>query len=316
MTDSQRNKLNMYVLVRDFLLASVIITNKIAVLAALVSTLNDYITEIFAISEQQERDQKGVTQTKQSVRAALIVQMEKVSRKCVAYASGANDAVFLQMIRVATSQLKGMADADLVKKAEDMVTVVTPKLPALVGYNITASELDSLSGLKTDFVSIYTAPAGNKKTKSQLTEKLNALFGSTDTVLGKIDDQVGALYDTDPDFYAEYNKKRVLVKLARRQRAFQMWISDAETGLPVKTAIVKLALKADSNGMKAASSTGADLVKNVKKSGAQGGLMQNKMAAGEYNYEVSFGGFVTQTGSFFVNDGQMTEVRVKMEKGA
>ena len=70
-------------LVRDFLLASTTITNKIAVFAALISTFNDYIKEIFAISEQQERDQTGVTKTKKSVRAALIAQIEKISRKCV-----------------------------------------------------------------------------------------------------------------------------------------------------------------------------------------------------------------------------------------
>jgi hypothetical protein len=310
MKDSQRNKLNMYVLVRDYLLASVTITNKIAVLAALISTFNDYITEIFAISEQQERDQTGVTQTKKSLRAALIAQMEKITRKCVAYASGVNDVVLLQMIRFTPSQLKAMADADLVKKAEDMVTVITPKLADVAGYNITASDLESLSGLKTDFVSIYTAPTGNKKSKSQLTEKLNALFGSTDAVLEKIDDQVGALYDTDPDFFAEYNKKRVLVKLSKRQRAFQMWITDAETGQPIKKAVVKLVNKTANNGLKAATSSGADLTKNVKKAGAQGGLIENSMPAGEYAYEVSYGGYVTQTGSFFVNDGQMTEVRV------
>lgn len=312
MTDPLRNKLNMYVLVRDFLLASVTITNKIAVFAALFSTFNDYIQEIFAISEQQERDQKGVTQTKQTIRAALIAQLEKISRKCVGYASGVDDNVFLQMVRVATSQLKNMADADLVKRAEDMVTVVTPRLPDLAGYNVTASDLDSLTGLKADFVSIYTAPAGNKKTKSQLTQKLNALFNTTDALLGKMDDQARTLYDTDPDFYNEYAKKRVLVKLAKRQRAFQMWISDDETGLPIKNAVVKLTLKAGSNGMKAAASGGPDLAKIVKKAGAQGGLIQNNMAAGEYTYEVSFGGYVTATGTFFVNDGQMTEVRMKM----
>lgn len=316
MTDSQRNKLNMYVLVKDFLLASVTITNKIVVFAALFSTFNDYIIEIFAVSEQQERDQKGVTQTKQTVRAALIAQMEKISRKCVGYASGVDDNVFLQMVRVSTSRLKNMADADLVKKAEDMVTIVTPKLSVLAGYNITASDLDSLSGLKADFMSIYTAPAGNKKSKSQLTEKLNGLVSNTDTVLGKMDDQVGTLYDTDAAFHNEYFKNRELVKLASRQRAFQMWITDAETGLPIKNAVVTLLMKAVSNGMKAAASSGSDLAKTVKKAGAQGGLIQNSMAAGEYSYEVSLGGYVTAKGTFFVNGGLMTEVRVKMGKSA
>lgn len=314
MTDPKRNKLNMYVLVRDFLLASVTITNKIAVFAALFATFNDYILEIFAISEQQERDQKGVTLTKQAMRAALIAQMEKISRKCVGYASGVDDNVFLQMVRVTASQLKGMADVDLVKKAEDMVTIVTPRLPDLEGYTITEKDLDTLSGFKADFVSIYTAPAGNKKTKSQLTEQLNVLFSKTDAQLGKMDDQVGSLFDTDAAFHDEYFQKRKIVNLARRLRAFQMWITDAETGIPIKNAVVKIWMKADSNGMKATTSSGADLAKNVKKAGAQGGLIQNNMAAGEYSYEVTLGGYVTATGTFFVNSGQMTEVRVKLVK--
>jgi hypothetical protein len=38
------------------------------------------------------------------------------------------------------------------------------------------------------------------------------------------------------------------------------------------------------------------------------------MDAAEYEYEVSFGGYLTSTGSFFVNDGVMTEVVVRLKK--
>jgi hypothetical protein len=314
MTDSKRNKLNMFVTMRDLLLASVTITNKLAIIAVLFATFQDYVTEIFAVSEQQERDNKGVTKTKKTSRSALILAMERISKKCVGYASGVDDYTFLQMIRLTKSQLKNLADADLVKKAEDMVTIVAPKLPLLEGYSITEDDLDSLNGLKADFVSIYTAPIGNRKNKSQLTEKLNLLFLNADAVLNKIDDQVDSLFDTDPDFCNEYNRKRVIVKLAKRLRAFQMWIVDDETGLPIKNAIVTLSMKADNNGMKAMQSAGAELTKTVKKAGAQGGLLENNMASGEYSYEVSFGGYVLATGTFFINDGLMTEVRVRMVK--
>jgi len=70
-------------------------------------------------------------------------------------------------------------------------------------------------------------------------------------------------------------------------------------------------MKEGSNGMKA---VGADLVKNVKKAGKTGGINANNMAAGEYIYEISLGGYVTATGSFFINDGQMTTVTVRLEK--
>lgn len=314
MTDTQRNKLNMFVSVQDFLLASVTITNKIVVIAVLFATFQDYITEIFAVSEQQERDNKGVTKTKKSTRGALILAMERISKKCVGYASGVEDYTFLQMIRLTKSQLKNLADADLVKKAEDMITIVTPKLPLPEGYSITKGDLDSLSGLKADFVSIYTAPVGNKKNKSQLTKKLNLLFLSADAGLKKIDDQVGSLFDTDPDFCNEYDRKRVIVKLAKRLRAFQMWIVDDETGLPINKAIVKIVKKDSSDVTKAAQAGGADLAKIVKSAGAGGGVVNNNMAAGEYSYEVSLGGYVMETGTFFVNDGLMTEVRVRLRK--
>lgn len=304
----------MYVLVRDFLLASVTITNKVAVFAAFFATFTDYVTEIFAVSEQQERDNRGVTRTKKATRELLIKQMEKISKKCVGYASGVDDLVFLQQVRFGNSQLIRMADADLVKKAEDMVTNVTPKLPELEGYNITLDDLDTLSGLKADFVSIYTAPTGIRKSKAQLTAKLNLLFDNADGVLEKMDAQVGSLFDIDPEFYEEYKRKRVLVNLARRMRAFQMWITDEDTGNPVEKANVKIMLKDGSDVMKAAKSGGADLQKTVKRAGAKGGVAINNLMAGEYSYDVSLGGYVTQTGTFFINDGLMTEVRVVLKR--
>jgi 5-hydroxyisourate hydrolase-like protein (transthyretin family) len=314
MKDLDRNKLNMFVMVDEFLLASVTITNKIVIFAALYQVFKDYVTEIFAVSEEQEKDQKGVTKTKQAVREALIAQLEKITRKCVGYASGVEDFVLLQMVRIASSQFKIMADADLVKKAESLVTELTPRLPDLEGYNVVESDLDLLTSLKNDFKSIYTAPVGNRKTKKQLTEQLSVLFSKTDAQLGKMDDQVGTLFDTDAAFHDEYFKKRVIVKLARRMRAFQMWITDDVTGLPVKKARVKIIKKDGSDVTKAAQSVGSDLAKNVKVSGAGGGVANNNMEAGEYYYEVSLGGYVTATGSFFVNDGLMTEVRVRLVK--
>ena len=316
MTDNQRNKLNMYVMVRDLLLASVTITNKLVVFAALIATFTDYVTEIFAVSEQQERDNTGVTKTKQAIRAELIKMMELISKKCVGYASGVEDYTFMQMIKVTKSQLKNLADADLVKKAEDMITNVTPKLPELAGYSITQDVLDALRGLTSDFVSIYTTPTGNKESKAQLTAKLNLLFRNTDAVLKKMDAQSGALFDTDPDFCDEFTRKRAIVKLARRLRAFQMWITDEETGLPIGKANVKIMKKDGSNLMTAVASSGTDLQKIVKRAGTQGGVFMNNLTAGEYSYEVSLGGYVMVTDSFFINDGLMTEVKVGMKKVA
>lgn len=305
MNDKQRNKLNMYVLVRDFLLASPTITSKRILFAGLYGSFRDYIAEIFAVSEQQERDNSGVTKTKKSTKEALIKKMLSISKKCIGYASGVEDLIFLQLIKITKSQLKTNADADLVKKAEDMIRNVVPKLADLVVYGIIASDLETLTVLKDDFLSIYTKPTSEKESTAQLTVRLNLLYKQADAVLLKIDDQLGSLFDIEPEFYDGYLRKRALVQLAKRLRAFEMWVADDETGIAMANVNIAITTKAKA---------GSELTKTVKRTGAKGSVQMNNLLTGGYEYEVNFGGYVLQRGSFFVNDGEMTTVKVRMKK--
>ena len=111
------------------------------------------------------------------------------------------------------------------------------------------------------------------------------------------------LYQSAPDFYEEYTRKRAIGKTATRTRALQLWVVDDATELPVAKAKVTVKFK-----------SGTDLTKVVKSTGAKGGMIIASMDAAEYEYEVAYGGYVTSTGSFFVNDGVMTEVVVRLKK--
>jgi len=174
--------------------------------------------------------------------------------------------------------------------------------------------LDALKQLTLDFMKIYTTPTGNKKNKAKLTANLNQLFKTADAGLTKIDNQVNTLFDTDPDFCDEYQRRRVVVNLAARLRAFQMWIWDDETSQPFGKAVVKITKKDDSELINGLQSTGVSRKIPAKKTGVRGGISINNMATGEYLYEISFGGYITQTGSFFINDGVMTEVIVRLKR--
>jgi hypothetical protein len=52
----------------------------------------------------------------------------------------------------------------------------------------------------------------------------------------------------------------------------------------------------------------------VKLTGAKGGITDKLLADGEYYYEVSYGGYVAETGSFFINEGSTTDVVVRLKK--
>lgn len=304
MKDRQRDKLNMYVLVKDFLLASTVITGKWTAFAALFASFVDYVTEIFRVSGLQKDDKTGVTKSKSKLKALLIDQIVDISGKCVAYATVVENYEFLSLIKFAKTDLQKMADADLVKTAITFHANVVPKLAIVAGYDLVQAELDELLALSTDFTAIYTKPKGNIKETAQLTAKLTTLFTLADKVLVKIDAMVNSARKKEPAFVDEYNSKRILVKTPSRTRALLITALDDATGEPKPNAKVTLRSKGG----------GAELVKNVKRTGKQGNATKDNLADGEYDYEVEYGGCITERGSLFINGGVTTKLVVRLKK--
>lgn len=303
MDDRKRDKLNMYVLVKDFLLAHTAITGKWTAFAALFASFVDYIAEIFRVSGLQKDDKTGVTKSKSQLRKLLIEQLVDISGKCVAYATVAENFEFLSLIKFAKGELLRMADADLAKTAGTFHANVLPKLALIADYDLTQAELDTLLSLKTDFLAIYTKPKGNKKEGAQLTAQLNTLFAFTDKVLDKMDAIINSAHKSAPAFVDEYNSKRVIVKTASRTRALQLEVLNDATGEPLPKA--KVTIKA---------TAGPDLSKIVKRTGKQGNVTKDILTDGEYTFEVEYNGNITERGSFFVNNGVTTKVVVRMKK--
>ena len=304
MTDRQRDKLNMYVLVKDFLLASATITNRWTAFAALFAGFMDIITQIFTISGQQKDDNTGITKSKKKLQEKLADKIEEISAKCSAYATLAEDEAFLSLVKFTKTHLLRMADADLVKTAETLHTNVLPKLALVAEYDLVQAELDELLALKKDFLAIYTKPRGKIKESKKLTSSLEGLFEMADKILLKVDALVLSIQKKEPGFVDEYFKKRVIVKTATRKLALQFTVLNDATGEPLPKAKIKITAK-----------SGADLTKVVKRSGAKGMITAKNMADGEYEYTVEYNGLQKETGTFFVNDGVMTRIEVRMKKG-
>ena len=303
MTDRQRDKLNMYVLVKDFLLASATITNRWNVFANLFTGYTDIVTQIFTISGQQNDDNTGITKQKSQVQLKLIEIIEDISAKCKAYATVAEDLAFLSLIKFSRGPLLRMADADLVKTAETFHANVLPKFTQVADYDLTQAELDELILLKDAFLAIYTKPRGKKKESKVLTTSLDSLFAKADKILLKLDALVQSVQKKEPEFVEAYFNKRVITKTASRTRAMQLSVLNDATGEALPNARISIAAK-----------SGADLTKVVKRSGKQGSITTNNLPDGEYQYTVEYNGLQKETGTFFVNAGTTTRVEVRMKK--
>ena len=304
MTDRQRDKLNMYVLVKDFLLASATITNRWAAFAALFASFTDMVTQIFTISGQQNDDNTGITKQKSQVQLKLIDIIEDISVKCMAYATVAEDVAFLSLIKYSRGTLLRMADAELVKTAETFHANVLPKFTQVADYDLTQAELDELIVLKDAFLAIYTKPRGKKKESKVLTTSLDSLFAKADKILLKLDALVQSVQKKEPAFVEEYFNKRAITKTASRTRALQLSVLNDATGEALPNARISITAK-----------SGADLTKVVKRSGKQGSIITNNLPDGEYEYTVEYNGMQKETGTFFVNAGTTTRVEVRMKQG-
>ena len=256
MTDRQRDKVNMYVLVKDFLLASTTITNRWTVFAALFASFTDMVTQIFTISGQQNDDNSGITKQKKLLQEKLADKIEDISLKCVAYATVAEDVVFLKLAKFTRTAVMRMADADLVKTAETFHANVLPKLALVTDYDLTQAELDELLVLKDEFLAIYTQPRGKIKESKILTTSLGSLFNNADKILLKIDALVQSVQKKEPAFAEAYFNKRAITKTASRTRAMQLRVLNDATGEPLPNARISVTAK-----------SGADLTRVVQRSG-------------------------------------------------
>jgi hypothetical protein len=175
-------------------------------------------------------------------------------------------------------------------------------VPHVLEYDLTAKEVEDLTTAKDAFEAIFTVPEGERKDTKGLTKRLDELFDLADAALVKIKAMVKSARTTQAEFYGSFILKNEIVDLGGRTRALQMIVLDFTSGEPVVNAEVMTKQKG-----------GTELTKSVKHSGASGMLYENNMEVGEYDYTVKKGGYVDETGSFFINAGEMTEVVVRLK---
>ena len=302
----QRNKLNMYVLLKEFLLGSTDVTDTWPKFAPLFLAFCGFITEIFTISGKQEEDKTGVASKKAELRGNLEESIKDVSRKCCGYGTVDNDPEFLAKVKLKKGEPERFADADLLTFGENLQTNAEANKEKVAPYDLTDEDLKALGALITQFKASYTKPVSEIEDTSELTELLDKVFASADEELVKMDAIVNAGKTKQPAFNVQYFLKRVVKNAGVHHRALGMWALDFETGDPLYGAMFKIHLK-----------NGEQLKKNIKTTGKKGGIWFNSLPPGDYVFEVSYFGYVTASGTFSINGKSLTMVKVvvKMKKG-
>lgn len=88
-------------------------------------------------------------------------------------------------------------------------------------------------------------------------------------------------------------------------------VTDAQTGSPLKGVTVSFAL--DGGMMKAATASTSD-PELVKKTAEKGGFNVKSLASGTYQVTLKKAGYADQVATISVSDGEMTELKISLEK--
>lgn len=308
MTTKQEQRFNMYLTVRDFLIPNDPVTRDLPNFTQNFTVLQDTISKIQLSGEQQKSDRTGITKLKNQIKKALITMAVDNSGKIAAMAKFTGNTKLLNEVKFKRSDLGKVTDVALKDYAQIIYDRVQANLDALAQYGINAETQKSFLDTITQYNTSIAKPRVGITEKTQATKDLVELFDSADMALENIDYAIEIVRLSQTSFYNGYKTARKLIDTSSGTLSLKATAKEMASGEPVKG--VKFIFSPD--GSRSANTRGNGEI--VKKTAEKGSFNVKNMPAGTYRVTISKPGYKEKVESVSVADGEMTEMRVELEK--
>ena len=315
MTNEQESRFSMYLAETGFCDSNATITTTLPNFATNVSSLKATCTQIQVIGEQQKIDKKGITQSKNQLRAQLVVLAADNARKLTAFAKFTNNQTLMAEVHYSESDFKKFADSALKDYAQIIYDRAQTNVAALTTYGITAATQTAFLSAITTYNATLATPRIGTTVTSQATKQLVTLFKAGDTALANMDAAVEIIRLSQPNFYNGYKAARKIIQTGAGSLSVKGVVTDASTGKPIKGVTVSFALDGGSMMMAKAStatSTTPDTI--TKKTAKKGGFNIKSLPAGTYQVTIKKAGYTDQVITININDGEMTDFNAGISK--
>jgi hypothetical protein len=285
--------------VYDLLKKNLALLSELPMFTSLFGKYETLLNQIWALSEQQEKDISGLKQQKETLKADLIKKALDVSRRVVAYATLAGNEVLSKEAYYTETGLQHSTNELVVTSCSVIYSAAVNNAAALVEYGVTADTLTALKAAIDGFKGIMDTPKKGYIEKKQTTDQLAQLLEDEASLLGKIDLLVDMQKNTHPEFYAEYYDTRKVVYYSGTLAA-KCQVTDAVSGEGLSGVNVSFAIEG--------------VVKLEKITADGGGFIVKTLDDGTYTVTASRFDYVSQTLTVNVLADELCVINIAMVK--
>ena len=304
MNTNQENKLNMYMVVRDFLTANDAVIKDLPGLADNFNLLRETIIAIQAAGENQKYNKTGFSKEKRRLRNELMSVAADFSRKIAAYGRFSGNEIIISEIKYTNSDLMKMTDVALKDYAQIIFNKAQQNIESLAHYGISPELLQSFGTLIASYNEILARPRIGITEKSQATEQLKVHFSTAEIIIENLDLSLGIIKLTNSEVYHGYKSARTIVDTGKRSFSVKAVCTDKLTGEPVSG--VKFAFSLNGRD--------AGAYKITKLTSAKGMFYVRNMPAGTYSVIISKPGFRDKNITVSVASGERSDLKVEIER--
>ena len=287
---------------------------KIALIPRLQARYDEFKSNCTAIdlfSTKQELVKTGPKKVKNSALDAVITEVMDLLTIINACASETENQELMSKATMTETTLRRMPDTELYSAGKAVLDLALENADACTEFGLTEAMTDHLAATLEAYNKAIPQPRLGIEESVKVTTTLAQYFAKNDALLKKMDKLMKLAEKSDPDFVRTFFSLRKITNYAKRSLAMLQQVIDAATRESLANANVVIET-AVPEGMKA--SSGADLVKVVKKTESKGGSRVKSLAEGSYIITVSRPGYVTQTVTVTVVKGELCKVVIELVK--
>ena len=212
MTDSQSNRLDMYLVVNDFYSDNQVVIDAVPARATAFGQLGTNITTINTLIAGQSTNTTGVAKDKSELRATLDNIAATTMASAKAWALSEDNNTLAQEFNYALSEVQKIKDDTIQGFCDHRIGLINDNLAAMADFGIDTASVTAWQDALDAYVAVIESPREAINARHLNTVGLKDIFSETSELFNEQLDPLMMVFKlSDPDLYAAYKQARIII---------------------------------------------------------------------------------------------------------